>query len=512
MSKIKVLDLFAGPGGLGEGFSAYADSSGNKPFESVLSVEKESSAHMTLTLRSYFRNLLRNGEPLDDYFEYMRGMRSSPFTEKTSSLWQAAKDEAIQETLGSEMGDARVMELARNRIGKTDKWILIGGPPCQAYSLIGRARNRGVVGYSADSDHRHFLYKAYLDLLAELKPPVFLLENVKGILTSKVSGELIFPSMLRDLSNPSVAIGKKDGPKYKIHSIVGTETYEFGQDPEKSVASRYIVKSELFGLPQARHRVILVGVRDDIGNRPESLKLMDAPSISDVIGNMPSLRSGLSKLDSADDWLVKVTTYAKELREEFSQTDNKLSQEFAELETYFAGIDASQLSRGSMFVESIKTAEHGVVNDWIANNAPKAGFANHLTRGHMSDDLKRYMYTATFGQLYGRSPKAKDFPLNLSPKHKSWLTGNFGDRFKVQLKDNYSTTITSHISKDGHYYIHPDAKQCRSFTVREAARLQTFPDNYYFEGNRTQQFTQVGNAVPPFLGKLIAESIFNLLS
>lgn len=131
----------------------------------------------------------------------------------------------------------------------------------------------------------------------------------------------------------------------------------------------------------------------------------------------------------------------------------------------------------------------------------------------MAADLLRYAFCASYAKLNnGTSPKSRDFPVELAPEHKNWTTGKHADRFRVQSGNKCATTVTSHISKDGHYFVHYDPKQCRSLTVREAARLQTFPDNYFFEGNRTQQYVQVGNAVPPFLAKKIGNVVMNLLT
>ncbi|MDA0595725.1 MAG: DNA cytosine methyltransferase, partial [Chloroflexi bacterium] len=148
--------------------------------------------------------------------------------------------------------------------------------------------------------------------------------------------------------------------------------------------------------------------------------------------------------------------------------------------------------------------------NWYRNGSQQ-GISNHQSRSHIWGDLHRYLFASSFAEEEGESPTLKDFPVSLMPAHKNAVEsakiGKFTDRFRVQVKGRPATTITSHISKDGHYFIHYDPLQCRSLTVREAARIQTFPDDYHFEGPRTEQYKQVGNAVPPFLAFQIAELV-----
>ena len=143
------------------------------------------------------------------------------------------------------------------------------------------------------------------------------------------------------------------------------------------------------------------------------------------------------------------------------------------------------------------------------------GVCNHASRSHMDSDLWRYFFLACYAAVHKKSPKLPHFPVSLLPNHDNVkeVKGNdliFKDRFRVQVRSKPATTVTSHIGKDGHYFIHPDPLQCRSLTVREAARLQTFPDNYFFAGPTTKQYQQVGNAVPPLLARQIAAVVYDL--
>ena len=209
-----------------------------------------------------------------------------------------------------------------------------------------------------------------------------------------------------------------------------------------------------------------------------------------------TLRSGISRdVDTATAWKHEVVEAGNILASIYKISgDEALRKAFLDIVRLMKKTVPGQRADASL------PAGYGTSNDdlmrWLERPELQA-LAQHETRGHMASDLGRYLFAAVFGEKRQYSPKAAAFPLALSPDHKNWHSGIFSDRFRVQLSHEAATTVTSHISKDGHYFIHHDPVQCRSLTVREAARLQTFPDDYLFLGIRTQQYVQVGNAVPP---------------
>lgn len=514
-SKFAVVDLFAGPGGLAEGFSAVKASDGSRPFEIALSVEKEPSAHATLLLRSFLRQF---GEIFpDEYYRFLQEQTEEPdWTTLYPKQWKAANDHALLLELGldttEELLNQRVDDLRETH---GDQTILIGGPPCQAYSLVGRSRNRGIKDYRAEDDPRHRLYEQYIRILNRLQPAAFVMENVKGMLSSSLDASMVFDLITADLR----AAGGPDG--YLLLALTPPDDKKPTLIPRELKPSDFIVRGEDTGLPQARHRVIIVGINKKIfGNRrgPSGFERYLAAgasnvTVKDILAGMPRLRSGLSRHDSPEAWLAAAKAAATAVYGsvvDFPDAERRQIQNRA-LECGRAFTDRScVLPRSGNVGSKIGRRDSSSLTKWVIDPRLRA-LPNNDTRGHMPTDLARYLFAAIFAEVIGTSPKAEDFPSSLAPDHKNWTSGKFSDRFRVQLYNQPSTTITSHISKDGHYFIHPDPEQCRSLTVREAARLQTFPDNYYFKGNRTEQFVQVGNAVPPYLAKQIGDALFSLL-
>ncbi|MBU1690637.1 MAG: DNA cytosine methyltransferase [Gammaproteobacteria bacterium] len=502
---IPIVDLFAGPGGLGEGFSSIDN---GKAFKTIVSAEMEASAHSTLRLRAFYRILRGKGKnALKSYYRYCNEGTSAPYDAETLSDWEEAGREARQITLGSETGNDELNAiLDKANIGPTNPWVLIGGPPCQAYSLVGRSRNLGKADYVPEKDHRHYLYQEYLRIIHRYKPAVFVMENVKGILSSKINKQHIFHTILQDLVDPDRVFGKSSGCGYRIHALTNSTVFDSNSNVEDIDARDFLVRTEEYGIPQARHRVILLGIRGDIDATPDQLKKQGLQSFDSATHNLPHLRSKLTKeADSPEKWADTVNHHLMELALESSR--NKALEELSTTLKKYEGTISSKLGTGSLREPmSYRLMENKTkLDEWYEDSELKV-WLNHETRGHMTSDLRRYVYAAAFAEAFDHSPKGHDeFSLaGLHPNHANWKTGKFSDRFRVQLKHIPATTVTSHISKDGHYFIHPDPSQCRSLTVREAARLQTFPDNYFFQGNRTQQLHQVGNAVPPLLSKYIA--------
>ena len=443
--KPNVIDLFAGCGGLSEGFRQAG-------FEVIAQVEMDKWACETLRTRCLYYHLKDIGK-MSLYYKFLRGEIDRDdifkrFPEFKESIYYTV----IQFEFGKEKSDKILenIERARRFYGTRKFHVIIGGPPCQPYSLAGRARKPDRM----ENDNRHFLYEHYLKVLEHCKPDFFVFENVPGLMTARANGHEIFLRMLDDFRNIS--------PPYEIAPSFD----EYSRNPRE-----YLLKCHRYGIPQKRKRVIFIGYKKSLMSKNPDIKNVfkkilkaktpahQTRSVSDAIGDLPPLKPG----EGSDSWFDKYQ-------------DDPLTP----------------------YQRGMRKSSHGILN--------------HHARTHMESDLKRYRFFIEHRLNGGRAATLSTLMLerpDLTPAHNH--LDKFLDRFKVQWWDQPSSTITAHICKDGHYYIHPDISQCRSFTVREAARCQSFSDNFKFEGPRTEQFRQVGNAVPPLLAAVIARGILREL-
>jgi DNA (cytosine-5)-methyltransferase 1 len=518
---VPIIDVFAGPGGLSEGFASLCRTNGRRIFKIALSVEMDPYAHRTLLLRSFFRQFAKAAVP-DAYYDYLRGtFKSLQSLEDLFELFPEQATRARDEAWCDELRPAiagetdRRIEAALGSARSNELWGIVGGPPCQAYSLVGRSRMLKSMGDAFYADKRHTLYKEYLRLLKGHEPPFFVIENVKGLLSSKtLAGNLVLSRMLDDLRKP------REGLRYRVFPVSEREGTELALDLGHQVTDPrdFVVRAEQHGVPQARHRIILLGIREDCIGRtielPRPMALDERTETArGVLGGLPLLRSAVSGTpDSSIAWKKSLQRFRREgvigaLRK------MRAGDVADQITRVLSQIAQSDNTRGMRFAPGAWRPES---LDWWLSDDRLGGVCNHETRSHRVDDLYRYLFAASFALVRGRSPHLKDFPPKLLPAHKNVRAavrdGLFGDRFRVQICDRPSSTVTSHISKDGHYFIHPDPVQCRSLTVREAARLQTFPDNYFFEGPRTEQYRQVGNAVPPLLARRIAQMVASAMN
>lgn len=413
MKKQTIIDLFSGAGGLTEGFR-------NDNYEIIGHVEMNHSACETLQLRDAFY-WLKSHDKLDKYFKFLEGDISR------KDLLSCVDDRILRKTMNITMNQTtldQVFDSFDKKLGGRSVDGVIGGPPCQAYSTIGRARNAS----KKASDERIYLYRYYIEFLKRYHPKFFVFENVKGLKSFRdVDGTPLLPKMEMEFSQAGYSLGIR------------------------------IINMNEFGVPQTRERVIIFGVPqgsekeidgfyDQLQNQREA-----AATVGEVFSDLPKIKAGqqLNKYDGTPTQFIREN---------------------------YRGIKGVPLTQ-------------------------------NISRPNRLIDLEIYKQVVLAKQQ-GKNLKYDNLPKKLQ-LHKH--TTIFLDRFKALSADKPAHTIVAHIAKDGHHYIHPDIKQNRSITVREAARLQGFPDDYFFESSRTQAFVQIGNAVPPIFSKKIAKAVFCVL-
>ena len=481
---IPVVDLFAGAGGLTEGFASLVDADGVPVFQPVMSVEKDPDACETLRLRAFLSRIASAEPGLPWEYEQFLRDRDPRALDSLKKRFPIAWDGARCEVVEAELGDADpvLIEMARMRVeaaSPSGVWVLAGGPPCQAYSTAGRSRRKHDASFAGDPRLR--LYKSFMSFVQMLRPPVVVFENVVGILSARVDGESVFSRIVREFMWAG----------YSVRSVV---------DSCPAASRDYIVESEKFGIPQARHRVILLAVRRGRGLHPGVLRERETATVRDALVGMPKLHGVVSDpqgvpLPRFDEWKGLVpSSIAQAARLVGRVPDVVLSE-------------ANEIRRGQ-----------GKLIGWYRGKlGGSKALEGHAARTIRAADMERYVFCAAFAQVKGRSPRLEEMPRCLWPKHANLDDVDadsrpaFNDRYYVQAWGKPSSTVTAHIAKSGHHFIHPDPRQHRSLTLREAARLQTFPDDFVFMGTKTSQFRQVGNAVPPLLAQQVAQVVAKTL-
>lgn len=396
MKKYNFIDLFAGCGGLSEGFY-------KQNFNALAHVEINPVACKTLRTRM-------------KHYGY---------------------ENADESVLELDITSEDVLERIENAVKGQEVDIIIGGPPCQAYSSLGRAKDENAM----QDDPRNYLFESYVKVLNKYLPKFFVFENVTGMLTAKINGEHIVNKIVEALS----------------------ENYKVKFDPKINV-----LNSANYGVPQIRKRVIIIGVRKDIDIEPEEMY------------------AGITK-----------THYDPEMCED---ERNELIK-YVTVREAIEELPAVRPGEGEQEIQFVSKKN----NEFLKRIASNENILrDHVARNHNDKDIERYIAMSSnhwsFQELL---EKRQDL------NHEKQRV--FGNSYTVQWWDLPSKTIIAHLYKDGNQFIHPDSAQGRTFTVREAARIQSFPDDFVFEGPRTEQFKQIGNAVPPLLAEAIAKCIKNKL-
>ncbi|MFY7936960.1 MAG: DNA cytosine methyltransferase [Flavobacterium sp.] len=408
MSKLKFIDLFAGAGGLSEGFVRAG-------FTPVAHVEMNKDACDTLRTRTAFHWLKEEGR-ISEYHDYLHG------TITRKELWSKIPDHLINSVINTEISEKslpKIFEQIDEELGNDTVDLVIGGPPCQAYSVAGRVRK------DMTDDPRNHLYKHYVEFLKKYQPKMFVFENVPGILSAN-NGHYL--------------------------QLIFDAVREAGYELDKKV-----LNAQDFGVLQDRKRVIIIGWKNNLEiEYPKFYKIEQKFEVAkDLFSDLPKIKSGQGE------W--GVSPYIQD-------TNDYLK--------------ASGIRNGIEFT------------------------TQHISRFNNENDLEIYRIAVDKWVNEGKRLNYAELPPRLI-KHNN--TKTFTNRFQVVNHKGVSHTVVAHICADGHYYIHPDISQNRSITVREAARIQSFPDDYFFESSRTAAFKQIGNAVPVLMAQGIATTIKEMM-
>lgn len=418
--RLNFIDLFSGAGGLSEGFIRAG-------FNPIAHVEIDEAACSTLLTRTVYHKL-KNTPKFEYYKAYLKGELSK--TELHKLLTKKEYSSVINLAISDENNQVIFERIDGLKKGKPID-LIVGGPPCQAYSLAGRARDKNKM----KGDSRNYLFQQYAKYLEYFQPKLFVFENVLGLLSAK----------------------NDDSSKY-IDQMISLFT-KVGYTTEYK-----LVNASDFGVLQNRRRVILIGKKGtETGFYPDLEKKSDykAALVKEILEDLPEIQAG------SGNWF-----------------------------------NVKYKNKGSEYVFDA-SIRNGI--DFTTQ---------HIARPHNEQDKEIYRIAVRKWNTGQTRLDYNDLPDELKSHNNRH---SFVDRFKVVAPDLTKTqTVVAHIAKDGHYYIHPDISQNRSLTVREAARLQSFPDDYFFEGvgiepSRTAAFKQIGNAVPPLLAEQIAKKIKQLI-